>query len=254
MNKALRVLLLFFLIVIAAFTLSACKVPDPVVTDDEPTPSPSPTLAPTMFIPTPDPTITPRPMEGLQPLEVNATPILIDPFDKPTPPPLTFSYTPVNTEISDALGVTFEVPNDWDVAMDPNSKTVEYKENPSRIQSGTNVQAFVVVSVSEFSSNRTLDDAKGFLDEQITQMRTLYGDKIEVSSRADRKLMSKDGVYISYWIKNYDDITDLMVRGRVHVVAVDRKIYMIRTLWPADYNQEYDDKVYKTIRNTLKAL
>ncbi len=258
MNKPSRVIRILALALLAALLLTACKTPEPA-DQQEPTPSPSPTQAQPVWTPVPpDPTITPRPMENIEYPEAGATAILIDPYDKPTPKPLVFTYAPVSQDVVNTLGITFEVPAGWEAAPLTEGSTAkfQFQEPLGAIQNDVGVQALAIVAAVDYTSTRTPDDATAFLNDQITQLREsckANNWKLEVSSPSPNQLMGKDGTYVSYWIDEFDTTlgTKVRVRGRLHVAAIDRKIYMIRTLWPTEFNTEYDDKVYKQIRKTM---
>ena len=44
-----------------------------------------------------------------------------------------------------------------------------------------------------------------------------------------------------------------MTRGRILIVPVNKKLYQVRYICPAEYNSDYE-KVFKEIRSTIEEL
>lgn len=250
--KKMRRLLPLALAFLVFLLLTACKAPEeqePAGQETEPVATAVPTPKATEKGWEPDPTITPRPMSEavITPAPGEAIP-KIHPIDRP---PLNFEpYTYVEPE---GLGVGFEIPASWELSMDEELPgTAIYNEVDAL--SGELVRSMIVVTVSNYGSAQTIDDARAKIDEDIQLLRSAY-DGVEVSSKAEQRMLKQNGVYVTYWFTMKPDgqETSLKMRGRLHVVPVDKKLIIVRYACPADYNTDYVE-VYKKLRETLVLL
>lgn len=248
-----KVWLLSAMLLLIVLVVSGCKAPEPIEEEPQPTemvtnsPPPEPTW-------TPEPTITPRPLLGeVERADASATPILIDPIDKPTRPPVIFD--PYVEYISNNLNIKFEVPQYWQVTGDePGSGTLVFSEPAHDIRSGQGAAASVVVAVSNLSAAQTENDASAAIDQIMNELRNEY-ETLETSSKADNSMLGQKGKYVTYWIDQPIEGQEkpLRMRGRCLVVPVNNKLYMLRYLCPAEYNSDYIEVFYK-IRSTIAEL
>ena len=68
-------------------------------------------------------------------------------------------------------------------------------------------------------------------------------------SRFTRGLLDKTGVYADYSGVNKNGQN---VGGRVHVVCIGKKLYVLELSWPKAYTETYKDTVYKQFRHSVK--
>lgn len=250
-----KLLLLSAMLLLAVFLLSACAAPDPTIDEPEVTEAPA-TPAPTIFVPTPEPTVTPRPLDGnIVAVAADATKIVIDPADKPTRPPLLLGE--YKLEESAQLGVSFEVPIYWEKVVDPalDVNTIVYQEPERDIRSGQVVASSLTISMTEMTTAQTLKDAQSYLDAWMSNFRS-ENPSLQTSSQDTNQIMGETGSYVTYWIDyplNEDGTQTLRLRGRCLVVPVDRRLYMVRYLCPADFNSDYVNVFYK-VRSTFSQL
>lgn len=244
-----KTLLLGVLLLLFALLLSGCAGdPEPEVT-----PSPDPTATPTPYVPTPEPTITPRPMGGdIERPGPDETPLSIDPVDKPTPEPIIFE--PYQLFVSEYLDIQFEVPEYWGAPADhnANSNTIVFSEPPDDIRSGEALAASLTVQVNRMSTAQTERDAENMLDQFLDSFRTQFP-SLSTSDKANNSLGGVSGKYVTYWIDvplSDDSEETLRMRGRCLVVPIDRTLYLVRYLCPADRNTDYE-KVYRQVRETF---
>ncbi|MDR0896833.1 MAG: hypothetical protein LBN04_03150 [Oscillospiraceae bacterium] len=226
--------------------LTACQAPE--AADIAPTNPPAPTAAPTYALPTVEPTIAPRQMEGeIEEPTPGATPFMIYPVDMP---PLTFTY--VNVE-EQALGVSFDVPDDW--GRSEENGDVYYTENENNIQSRTAFGSSLMIGMESRTSEQTKASATTYLQDQIAALRERFPD-LETSSTAENNMLENKGVYVTYWLGvPYEDNPEetFRMRGRLLVVPVGTKLYTLSYMCPADYNTDYES-VFKKARGSMKAL
>lgn len=237
------------LLLLATMLLSACKAPEP--TTDEPSAPPPPSASPTWTPPPADPTVTPRPMEGqIEMPQPGATAQLIDPIDKATRVP--FAYTDY---VSQELGITFKIPTGWSVSsVEGNSNALVFTEPMEEAMD--EFPTTVTISVSSYDTAQTKNTASAELDNILTLLRAEYPNQVETSSKADDpRLLGSPGVYVTYWINLpvEGSTSSFRTRGRILVSAVDKKLYQIRYLCPANYNTDYED-IFKKIRSSMEEL
>lgn len=173
-----------------------------------------------------------------------ATPVLIDPIDKPTPtplPPLTFTYAKYEAS---ALKLSFEAPDGW-LADDSQPDTYTLTNpDPSMDYAATLSIRLVPVSKS-YNKNELIKEVKNTLD-------TLGSDgfkKFERSNTAGRKFLNSDAVYANYT----GTLTDgTQIAGRLIIACVNKTLYILHVSYPQGYTKTYVENVYDKFRHTVK--
>lgn len=191
---------------------------------------------------TPAPTYTPAPTIYSQ--FAGATPVMIDPIDKPTPtvvPPLTFTY-----QVYDAtnLGLSFEGPIGWVADASSSDTYIIYNPDPSMDYAAT--LTLTAVSVSSDYSESNL---RSTVLDMLSSIGATGFREYNRSNTATRSLLGQTGVYANY-TGTLDNGSE--VAGRVHVVCVDRVLYTVHITYPRAYTDTYKDGVYDKLRNTVK--
>lgn len=176
-----------------------------------------------------------------------ATPVLIDPIDKPTPspvPPLNITY---KTYDATKLGLSFEGPAGWRVDDSAaNSYTIQNPDMAIPDYAATlTIRAEKVDA--QYTKKQLEDVVEGMLDaiDQDPSLKSFDG-----TDTASRALLGKDGVYA-----NYDGVlstTGRKIAGRVQAGCVDKVLYTIHITFPVEYEDEYIDKVFHHLRDTIK--
>ena len=254
MKRLVKIISLLLVVLLAA---SGCALLEKVGIGsgsgptEAPSPSSEPTAPPTEPPYTPEPTITPRTLAAeVEMPEDGATPLLIDPIDKPTRPPLVFNFVEY---VSQQLGISFEIPSTWVAStVEDNSNAIVFTEPDSEAHEG--FASSITIVVNTYSNNQTLADAESELDSIISQIRSTYP-QLEVSSKASNQMLGETGTYVTYWINMPmgEGEPELRTRGRILVVPINKKLYQIRYICPADYNSDYEE-VFKKIRSTITEL
>ena len=190
----------------------------------------------------PDPVPTQAPVFRSQ--FAGATPVPIDPIDKPTPtpvPPLTFTY-----QVYDAtnLGLSFEGPVGWVADASASDAYVIYNPDPSMDYMATLTLRAVPVNVDYSESN--------LRSEVLSMLDSIGGSgfsEYNRSNTATRTLLGANGVYANYT----GTLTGgTQVAGRVQAAYKDRVLYTVHITYPAAYTDTYKDGVYKKLRDTIK--
>ncbi len=175
-----------------------------------------------------------------------ATPVLIDPVDKPTPTPLptlTFTYDKYEAK---ALGLTFEAPAGW--LPDDSQPDTYTLTNPDPSMDYAAQLSIRLVPVSKnYTKNDLIKEVKGTLD-------TLAGEgfkKFERSNTAGRKFMNTDAIYANYTGTTTENVK---MAGRIIIACSNKTLYILHVSYPQGYTRTYVDNVYDKFRHSVKTI
>lgn len=171
-----------------------------------------------------------------------ATPVRIDPIDKPTPTPLpklTFTYQAYEAT---ALHLKFEGPTGWMVDdSQPDAYILTYPD-PSM-----DYAPQVVIRVSPLSKNYSkaelTKELKGTLDTISTDFESF-----DPSNTASRGFIDGNGVYAAYKGTRKDGVG---VAGRVIVNCVNKTLYTLHASYPRAMADTFAEGVYNKVRHTM---
>ncbi len=172
-----------------------------------------------------------------------ATPIPLDPVDKPTATPrpeLTFNYKEYTAS---AFGLKFEIPYDWN-ADDSVSGTLVFTD-PNTLD---NVNATLTITVTTVASTYNADDIKSDLTAELAALGQYNYTEWKTTTAEKRTLVGGDGYYANYRGVLYDGT---IVRGRVHMAIINgnRRIEVVMNC-PGWFNSSYTN-VFTHFRNTI---
>ena len=173
-----------------------------------------------------------------------ATPVVIDPIDKPTPtpvPPLMLDYA---TYDATNIGLSFEGPAGWAKAESSNEFTIQ---NPTP-KSIIDYPATLTLRAEKVSSEYTTNDLKTIINGMLDAIETVGFEDYSPSQTANRELLGKTGVYANYSGVLLDGTK---VSGRVHAVCVDKVLYTLHLSTPQAQWNDYKEMVYDKLRETL---
>ncbi len=175
-----------------------------------------------------------------------ATPVIIDPVDKPTPTPLptlTFSY--VTYEVP-SLHMTFEGPSGWTTDSSASDTFVLTNPDPSMDYAASLTVRMVPVN-KQYTKSELIKEVKGMLD-------TLGGGgaftSFNPSNTAERTFLGSTGVYANYRAVEKD--TGAEVAGRIIVTCKDKVLYSLHVTYPRGYTEFYVANVYDKFRHSVK--
>ncbi len=179
-------------------------------------------------------------------LYAGATPIPLDPIDKPTATPRPEkSFTYAETTAA-RIGVKFEAPVGWltdDTVADAFTVT-----DPEKLD---NYQAFMSVKITPVAASYKLADVKTDVKAMLSELGKYNYEDWSVTSVSARTLLKKDGYYADYRGVQYDGT---IVRGRVHIALLDgNKIVTLHLSAPGWFNTSYQ-KVYQRFRDTASLI
>ena len=187
----------------------------------------------------------PTPVPTMNNTFAGATPVVIDPIDKPTPSPvpqIKFSYAQYEAQ---ALHLTFEGPVNW--AVD-NSAADTYilTDTVDALDYQPQVVIRTVAVNKNYNKNELTKEVKGALD-------TIRGEgdfsSFEPSSTATRTFIDGNGVYMAYKGTKKDGTG---VAGRVIVNTVDKVLYILHVSYPRSMADTFAEGVYNKVRSTMK--
>ncbi len=173
-----------------------------------------------------------------------ATPVLIDPIDKPTPtpvPPLSFTY-----QVYDAtkLGLSFEGPAGW--TKDDSMADTFIIQNPD---SSVDYYATLTIRNEKVSGKYSTKQLETVIEGMLDAIGTAGFDEYDPSSTASRNLLGQKGIYGNY---TGTLTTGAKIAGRVHATCVDNVLYTIHITYPYAYRDTYIDNVFHHLRDTIK--
>ena len=189
--------------------------------------------------------VTPAPL--MQSEYAGATPVKIDPVDKPTPTPLpklTFSY---NTYNASNLHLTFEGPAGWmvnDLAVDSYTLT---NPDPSMDYEAT-VEIRTIAAGKDYTQKELIKEVKAQAD---TLRSTGNFQSFDASDTAARFFIDGNGVYLAYkGVLN--DGQETGVAGRIIVNTVNKTLYVLHVSYPRGLADTFADGVYNKVRHSMK--
>lgn len=173
-----------------------------------------------------------------------ATPVIIDPIDKPTAtpvPPLTFTY-----QVYDAtnISLSFQGPVGWVEDASATDTYIIYNPDPSMDYAATLTLRAMPVA-SDYNENAM----KSEVQNMLSAIRGSGFSSFSPSNTASRTLIGHSGIYANY-TGVLNDGTE--VAGRVHVTCIDRVVYTVHITYPRAYTETYKSGVYDKMRDTLK--
>lgn len=192
------------------------------------------------------------PAPTMQSAYAGATPVLVDPIDKPTPtplPPLTFTYQKYEAQ---ALHLSFEGPAGW--IIDDSKPDTYILTNPTPDVDYAAQLSIQLVPVDKNKSRSELEkEVKSRLDEMGGTFK-----KYERSKTAVRKFMNTDAIYANYTGSIENDEGQLVkFAGRMIIACSNKTLYILHVTYPRGYTNEYvekDGNIYDKFRHTVKTI
>lgn len=176
-----------------------------------------------------------------------ATPIAIMPVDMPTPTPrqaLEFNYTQYNAT---NLNLKFEAPSGWEIDESIHDSYV-LREPDANIKD--DFSAVITVSAIPLSKDYTKSDLNREIKQQLDQLGSRNYSRWSPSNTAKRSLLNNDGIYANF---KGTLVTGQRIRGRLHMTVIDRVLYSVQIIHPAQYNEDFIG-VFSNIRRTLNFI
>lgn len=173
-----------------------------------------------------------------------ATPVLLDPIDKPTATPvpdITFTH---QTYEATKLHLTFDAPVGW--VVDDSASDVYVLTNPDASMS---YAASLTITATAVSNQMSKTELTSQVNAMLTSLKSQSNVKSFEPSRVDeRTLMAQTGMYANYTAV-LDDGEE--IAGRVQAACVNKVLYTVHITYPKAYLNTYVKQVYNTLRDTM---
>ena len=180
-----------------------------------------------------------------------ATPVAVDPIDKPTPTPAPTPDYMYDTNTSSSMGISFSIPYSWLLNPSTNQDTtLQFVEPKSEMMEPDGYQTRLTIERFSAGLNQTAADARTRLESVLTELEGMFT-TFKANDIATASIGGASGYYCYYRATYNDGTTEYSMRGRVAVVAHDKELIQIRLTTPSNWFSYYNH-VYRQLRATFK--
>lgn len=180
-----------------------------------------------------------------------ATPVAVDPIDKPTPTPAPTPDYMYDTYTSSSMGISFSIPYSWLLNPSTNQETtLQFVEPKSEMMEPDGYQTRLTIERFSAGLNQTAADARTRLESVLTELEGMFT-TFKANDIATASIGGASGYYCYYRATYNDGTKEYSMRGRVAVVAHDKELIQIRLTTPSNWFSYYNH-VYRQLRATLK--
>ena len=190
---------------------------------------------------------------SLMPDNPAATPVSVDPIDKPTPTPMptpNYAYTIYENQ---QMGISFAIPYTW--LLNPNSdqsSTIQFVEPQNEMMDENGYQTRVTIGYTKKGVSASVAEARANLEETLDAMAGNFTSFVP-GNIASATIGGAKGSYCYYKAEYSDGSKTYLMNGRITVVAYGQGLYQIRITAPRSWYSYYEN-VYRRIRTTWKFL
>ena len=188
---------------------------------------------------------------ALMPDNPAASPIPVDPIDKPTPTPMPKPNFHYDTYVSNNMGVSFSIPYTW--LLNPNTNhdtTVQFVEPKSEMMEPDGYQTRITIEKYNMGLNQTADDARAKLESVLEELAASFTSF--TPNAIDSASFGEGKGHYCYYRAEYNDGSKLYeMNGRVIVIAYGKALYQIRLTTPRDWYSYYN-YVWREIRSSFR--
>ncbi|MBR1710391.1 MAG: hypothetical protein IJ719_16440 [Clostridia bacterium] len=184
-----------------------------------------------------------------------ATPIAVDPIDKPTPTPMptpNFSYRIFE---SAPLSISFAIPFTWLLNPDTNqSTTLQFVEPQSEMMDVNGYQTRITIERVNIGVSQTVADARARLETVLEDLESSFSSFVP-GSIASATIGGAKGSYCYYKAEYIDPTSNktYQMNGRITIVASGNYLYQVRLTAPRAWYSYYEN-VFRRLRTTWKFL
>ncbi len=184
----------------------------------------------------------------------NATPIAVDPIDKPTPTPgptPNFVYEPYTNQ---AMGISFNIPYTWLLNPSTNQDTtIQFVEPKEEMMEPDGYQTRVTIEKATMGLNQTGEDARQYLEQALSVLEQSFTSFALAGNIASASFAGCPGYYCYYRAEYNDGTKNYTMNGRIIAFAKGTSIYQIRLTAPRNWYTYYQ-WVYRSIRNSFSFI
>ena len=169
-----------------------------------------------------------------------ATPVAVDPIDKPTPTPAPTPDYMYDTYTSSSMGVSFSIPYSWLLNPSTNQETtLQFVEPKSEMMEPDGYQTRLTIERFSAGLNQTAADARTRLESVLTELEGMFT-TFKANDIATASIGGASGYYCYYRATYNDGTKEYSMRGRVAVVAHDKELIQIRLTTPSNWFSYYN--------------
>lgn len=180
-----------------------------------------------------------------------ATPVAVDPIDKPTPTPAPTPDYMYDTYTSSSMGVSFSIPYSWLLNPSTNQDTtLQFVEPKNEMMEPDGYQTRLTIERFSAGLSQTAADARTRLESVLTELEGMFT-TFKANDIATASIGGASGYYCYYRATYNDGTKEYSMRGRVAVVAHDKELIQIRLTTPSNWFSYYNH-VYRQLRATFK--
>lgn len=182
-----------------------------------------------------------------------ATPVAVDPIDKPTPTPAPTPNYAYETYTNDLMAISFDIPYTWLLNPATNQETtIQFVEPKSERMDVDGYQTRLTVERFSAGLTQTASDARTRLESVLTELSGMFT-TFKAGDIASANIGSAKGYYCYYTATYNDGTKEYSMRGRLVVVAHDKELFQIRLTTPSAWFSYYNH-VYRQLRSSFKFL
>lgn len=180
-----------------------------------------------------------------------ATPVAVDPIDKPTPTPLPEPSYWYETYSNPGMGISFSIPGTWLINPSTNQDTtIQFVEPKSEMMEKDGYQTRLTVEKVNMGLTQTASDAKDRLESTLTQLESTFT-SFTPGQPASTTIGSAKGYYCYYKAEYNDGVKTYHMRGRIAIVAHEKALYQVRITTPQSWYSYYEN-VFRKVRNSFE--
>lgn len=180
-----------------------------------------------------------------------ATPVAVDPIDKPTPTPAPTPDYMYDTYTSSSMGISFSIPYSWLLNPSTNQETtLQFVEPKNEMMEPDGYQTRLTIERFSAGLSQTAADARTRLESVLTELEGMFT-TFKANDIATASIGGASGYYCYYRATYNDGTKEYSMRGRVAVVAHDKELIQIRLTTPSNWFSYYNH-VYRQLRATFK--
>lgn len=189
----------------------------------------------------------------LFPADSAATPIPVDPIDKPTPTPAPTPNYVYETYTNEKMGVSFSIPYTWLInPVTDQSTNVQFVEPKSEMMDTDGYQTRLTVEKKTNGLSQTAADARAELESSLEKLGATFSTFVP-GNIATATVGKANGAYCYYKAEYNDGQKTYVMNGRITVVAHGNNLYSIRLTAPRAWYSYYE-YVFRRVRQTFKFL
>ena len=180
-----------------------------------------------------------------------ATPVAVDPIDKPTPTPAPTPNYIYEEYVNEQMGVSFYVPYTW--LLNPNTNletTVQFVEPKHEMMEPDGYQTRITIEKINMGLEQTASDARSQLESSLSALEQTFT-SFTAGNIASASIGKANGYYCYYKAEYNDGYKDYVMNGRIIIVAHGKALYQVRITTPRAWYSYYE-YVFRKVRASFE--